>query len=271
MGSGLRSERWAIGAHPPAIKAVPWWGDKDLGPLTLSPGIPGKPVIPGSPFRPGKPRSPMEPGEPGLPLSPLMRLGKPGAPGKPGGPGWPASPLSPGKEAEVLGKHSGQEKICSPSSRCPGSQVGKGKAWGQLAGGGMGVGGGAFGLIGHQPGPPQLPQWESRSVPIPHYLPGPSRGTATCGSKIEFHRGGANTPDTPQAQERRPLCPFPPTTGTHTAALRVFLLWGLFSVKKLGLVMKTVLGFSSSHSLPQYLWVREIQWLQLSPENLCLL
>lgn len=113
-------------------------------------------MIPGGPFRPGKPRSPMEPGEPGLPLSPLMRLGKPGAPGKPGGPGWPASPLSPGKEADVLGKHSGQEKICSPSSRCPRSQVGKGKAWGQLAGGGMGVGGGAFGLMGHQPGPPSF-------------------------------------------------------------------------------------------------------------------
>ena len=133
MGSGLRSGRWAIGAHPPAIKAIPWWGDKDLGPLTLSPGIPWKPAIPGYPFRPGKPRSPVEPGGPGLPLSPLMRLGKPGAPGKPGGPGWPASPLSPGKEAKVLGKHSGQKKICSPSSRCPGSQAGKRKVWGQLA------------------------------------------------------------------------------------------------------------------------------------------
>lgn len=36
----------------------------------------------------------------------------------------------------------------------------------------MGVGG-AFGLMGYQPGPPQLPQWESHSVPTLHYLPGP--------------------------------------------------------------------------------------------------
>lgn len=112
--SGLRSEKVGNRGPTSAIKAVPWWGDKDLGPLTLSPRIPGKPVIPGCPFRPGFSCSPVEPGGPGLPLSPLMRLGKPGAPGKPGGPGWPASPLSPGKEAKVLGKHSGQEKICSP-------------------------------------------------------------------------------------------------------------------------------------------------------------
>ena len=108
---------------------------------------------------------------------------------------------------------------------------------------------GAFGFMGHQPGPPQLPQWESHSVPTPHYLPGPSRGTATCGSKTEFHRDSANrqshSPDTPWAQERWPPCSSPPATATHTAALRVLLLWGLFSSKEVQFGHENCLGYFS--------------------------
>lgn len=58
---------------------------------------------------------------------------------------------------------------------------------------------------------------------------------------------------------------------THTAALGVLVLWGLFSGKKLNLVIKTVSGISPVHSLPQHLWAQEIRWIQVSPESLCLL
>ena len=124
LGSGLGPERWAIGACPPAMEALPWWRDKDLGTLTLAPGIPGKPVIPGDPLRPGKPRNPMEPGGPGFPLSPLMILGRPGTPGKPGSPGGPVSPLSPGKDTNKLRKRTlGKKKPAPPRCRYPGSQL----------------------------------------------------------------------------------------------------------------------------------------------------
>lgn len=112
------------------MESLSWWGDKNLGTLTLFPGIPGKPEIPDVPFRPGKPCSLVEPGGPGLPISPFIVLGNPGAPGKPGSPGQPASPLSSGKETNSFEKHSGQEKICIPMHRCPRSQAGKVQARG---------------------------------------------------------------------------------------------------------------------------------------------
>ena len=77
----------------------------------------------------------------------------------------------------------------------------------------------------------------------------PIQGHSHLCSKTEFHRGSENrqshSPDTPQAQERWPPCSSPPTTATHTAALRVLLLWGLFSSKEVKFGHENCLGYFS--------------------------